>query len=43
MHILLPKEDFMEVEEAEEELGRAQFLKPPMEVMQFKVIPRAPQ
>ncbi len=29
----------MEVEEAEEELERAESLEPPMEVMKFKVIP----
>ena len=34
-HTLLPEEGSVEVEEAEEELGRAQFLEPPMGVMQF--------
>ena len=33
----------MKVNEAEEELGRTQFLEPLMGVMQFKVIPRASQ
>ncbi len=40
---MLPEEDSVEVEEAEEELGHTQFLEPPMGVMEFNVIPRAPQ
>ena len=42
MHTLLPEEDSAEVKEAEEEMGHAQFLEPPMGVIQFKVIPHAP-
>ena len=41
MYILLPEEGSVEVEKAEEKLRRAQLLEPPMEVMQFKVIPCA--
>ena len=37
------KEDSVEVEETVEELERAEFLEPLMEVMQFKIFLRAPQ
>lgn len=40
MHTLQPEEDSLEVEE---ELGRANFLEPPMGVILFKVIPCAPR
>ena len=43
VHTLLPKEDSVDVEKAEEELGHKQFLKSLMRVTQFKVISHTPQ
>lgn len=39
MHALLFKEDSVEVEEANKELGYTQFLETLIKVIQFKVIP----
>ena len=38
VHTLLPEKDSVEVKKGKEELKYTQFLKPPMMIMQFKVI-----